>query len=99
MMTPRSAVGPGVPRVLAVLPQLIPSTLIGVVKPLLALHRERRVALDVALESRMNRRQVARADVVVFCRNTEPRHGAWLDTALALEKPSIYELDDNFFAM
>lgn len=99
MVTPRSGGEPGAPRVLAVLPQLIPSTLIGVVKPLLALHREKRVALDVALESRIDRRQLTRADVVVFCRNTEPRHGAWLDTALALGKPFIYELDDNFFAM
>ncbi len=87
------------PAVLAVLPQLIPSTLIGVVKPLLALHRDRRIRLDVALESWVGRRRIARADVVVFCRNTEPRYAAPLDTAVALGKPVIYELDDNFFAM
>ena len=87
------------PLVLAVLPQLIPSTLIGVVKPLLALHREGRIVFDVALESWVRRRALARADVVVFCRNTEPRYRAPLDAARALGKPTIYELDDDFFAM
>lgn len=92
--TPRRAL-----VILAILPQLIPSTVIGVVKPLLALHRERRIVFDVALEAWVSRRRLARADVVVFCRNTEPRYGAPLDMALALGKPIIYELDDNFFAM
>jgi glycosyltransferase involved in cell wall biosynthesis len=85
--------------VLAILPQLIPSSLIGVVKPLLALHRERRIVFDVALESWVSRRRLAAADVVVFCRNTEPRFRAPLDAARALGKPIIYELDDDFFAM
>lgn len=87
------------PVVLAILPQLIPSTLIGVVKPLGALHRDGCIIFDVALESWVSRRRLARADVVVFCRNTEPRYGAALEAALALGKPIIYELDDNFFAM
>jgi glycosyltransferase involved in cell wall biosynthesis len=85
--------------VLAILPQLIPSTLIGVVKPLLALHRERHVVLDVALESWVSGRRLARADVIVFCRNTEPHYGAPLEAALRLGKPIVYELDDDFFAM
>jgi glycosyltransferase involved in cell wall biosynthesis len=88
-----------VPVVLAILPRLIPSTLIGVVKPLLALHREGRILFDVVLESRVSRGRLARADVVVFCRNTEPRYGAPLVAALELGKAVIYELDDNFFAM
>lgn len=87
------------PLVLAILPQLIPSTVIGVVKPLLALHRDRRIIFDVTLESWVSRRRLARADAVVFCRNTEPRYRAPLDAVLALGKPIIYELDDDFFAM
>jgi glycosyltransferase involved in cell wall biosynthesis len=85
--------------VLAVLPQLIPSTVIGVVKPLLALHREGRIIFDVALESWVRRRQLASADVVVFCRNQEPRFGAALEAARQLGKPIVYELDDDFFAI
>ena len=94
-----SSAGSRPPVVLAILPQLIPSTLIGVVKPLLALHREQRIVLDVVLESWVSGRRLARADVIVFCRNTEPRYGAVLEAALALGKPIIYELDDDFFAM
>ncbi len=86
-------------NVLAVLPQLIPSTVIGVVKPLLALHRERRITLDVALESWVSPRRLRHADLVVFSRNTEPLFGAALETALELGKPIIYELDDDFFAL
>jgi glycosyltransferase involved in cell wall biosynthesis len=85
--------------VLAILPQLIPSTEIGVVKPLLALHRDRRIIFDVTLEPWVSRRQLAQADVVVFCRNTEPRYAAALDAVLALGTPIIYELDDDFFAI
>jgi glycosyltransferase involved in cell wall biosynthesis len=87
--------------VLAILPQLIPSTLIGVVKPLLALHRERRIVFDVALESwsPVGPRRLAAADLVVFCRNTEPAHGAALDASIRMGKPIIYELDDDFFAI
>src|SRR5262249_44613225 len=94
-----SRVGGRPPAVLAVLPRLIPSTLIGVIKPLGALHRDGRIRFDVALETWVSRRQVARAEVVVFCRNTEPRHAWPLSVALALGKPVIYELDDDFFSM
>jgi len=85
--------------VLAILPQLNPSTVIGVVKPLLALHREGATVFDVAFESWVSGRRLARADVVVFCRNTEPRYGAALGAALAMSKPIIYELDDDFFSI
>ncbi|MGH7331332.1 MAG: hypothetical protein ACREKS_01030 [Candidatus Rokuibacteriota bacterium] len=87
------------PVVLAVLPQLIPSTLIGVVKPLLALHRQGRIVFDVALESWVSRRRLVGADLVVFCRNTEPWFGAALEATLQRRIPIIYELDDDFFVM
>lgn len=85
------------PRVLAILPQLIPSTVIGVIKPLTALHRARQIVADFAFEYWLPPRSLQRADVVVFCRNTEPAHGRVLEAALELGKPIIYELDDNFF--
>lgn len=95
--------GPGTPApapvVLAILPQLIPSTMIGVVKPLLALHRQGRIAFDVTLESWVGRGRLAAADVVVFCRNTEPRYSAVLEAVRALGTPIVYELDDDFFAI
>ncbi len=85
----------GCPRVLAVLPGLYPSTIIGVVKPLLKLHQAARIVLDVSFESLVRRRNLEQADVVVFCRNFEPKYGHVLSWALELAKPIIYELDDN----
>src|SRR3954467_4000230 len=82
------------PRVLAVLPAFIPSTILTVVKPLSALHRAGQIVADITLEPWLSRRQVERADVVVFSRNTSPHA---LDAALARSKPIIYDIDDNLF--
>jgi hypothetical protein len=73
--------------------------MIGVVKPLRALHRQGRIIFDVALESWVSRRRLAAADLVVFCRNTEPRFGATLEATLQRRLPIIYELDDDFFML
>lgn len=90
---------PARPRVLAVLPGLIPSTILTVVKPLSGLHRAGRIVADIGLEPWVSLRRLRRADVVVFSRNLEPLHGGVLETALALGKPVIYDLDDNFFEL
>ncbi len=82
------------PRVLAVLPAFIPSTVLTVVKPLTSLHGEGRIVADITLESLLSSRQVERADVVVFSRNTSARA---LDAALAHRKPFIYDIDDDLF--
>jgi glycosyltransferase involved in cell wall biosynthesis len=85
----------GRPCVLAVLPGFIPSTIIGVVKPLLRLHHTAEIELDISLEHLVQRRRLEWADVVVFCRNVEPKYGRVLEGAVELGKPIIYELDDN----
>jgi glycosyltransferase involved in cell wall biosynthesis len=82
------------PRVLAVLPAFIPSTVLTVVKPLTALHRAGRIVADITLEPWLSSRQIGRADVVVFSRNTAPHA---LDAALAHRKPIIYDIDDDLF--
>lgn len=89
---------PSRPRVLALLPGLIPSTLISVVKPLLALHQAGRVEGRVVLEGRATAGDVAAADLVLFCRNIEPQY-RWHEVCRQLGKPYIYDLDDNFFAL
>ncbi|MBI1880968.1 MAG: glycosyltransferase [Chloroflexi bacterium] len=83
------------PRILAALPGLYPSTIIGVVKPLLQLHQAAKIDLDISFEWLIRRRSVEQSDVVVFCRNMEPQYGQPLDWAVELGKPIIYELDDN----
>ena len=87
------------PRVLAILPGFIPSTQLHIVKPLAALHRAGSIEAAFALEHGVFHHSLARAEVVVFCRNTEPAYNWILDLALAWGKPVVYDLDDNFFEL
>ncbi len=87
------------PRVVAILPRLCPSTWIGIVKPLVALHEAGRVRAWVTLESRATPRDVQEADLVVFCRNVRPDRAELLRTAVAAGVPVLYDLDDNFFEL
>jgi glycosyltransferase involved in cell wall biosynthesis len=85
------------PRVLAILPVLIPSAIISVVKPLLQLHRTGRIMAKITLESLVNSRDTKWADVVVLCRNNEPRYAFLLDILRSRNTPFIFDIDDNLF--
>jgi len=85
------------PRVLAVLPGFIPSTMITVVKPLMNLHRAGRIFARIVLESQAGRNDIDWAEAIVFCRNTAPWFAPLLTAIRSRGTPLIYDLDDNLF--
>ncbi len=87
------------PRILAILPGIIPSTSILIIKPLLQLCKSGCIRLKIVLESEAGKKQIQWADLVQFCRNTEPRFRNNLELICSLGIPYIYDLDDNFFEL
>ncbi len=87
------------PRILAVLPGFIPSTMITVVKPLVNLHRCGRISARIVLESQAGKNDVGWADAIVLCRNAEPRYAPLLAAIQSRGAPLIYDLDDNLFEL
>jgi hypothetical protein len=87
------------PHIVAVLPGFIPSTMITVVKPLLALHRRGCISARIVLEQQAAQRDLDWADAIVFCRNAEPRYAPLLAAAQARGVPLMYDLDDNLLEL
>lgn len=81
----------------AILPDIIPSTILYVIKPMLFLQGENKVDFRVSFSELSKQKDIDRADVVIFCRNTEPGDLFLLRYARKTNKKVIYELDDNFF--
>jgi hypothetical protein len=86
-------------KVLAILPGLIPSTTIGVAKPLSVLAKEGLISLKIRTSHRARERHIHESDVVVFCRNSEHHDLALLYEARREGKYIIYDIDDNFAAL
>lgn len=85
-------------NVLIIVPGFIPSTIIGVIRPLAALARMGEICLRVRIHktSFLLAHDIRWCDTAVFCRNCEMSD---LRTLYALKKEGknvIYEIDDNF---
>ena len=85
------------PKIVAIVPSMIASCQIGVLKPLLSLAAKGRIRFDYCLEGKASLNAINSADLVVFCRNTEPAYSHLLNQAVATHKPIIFDLDDNFW--
>lgn len=86
-------------KILAILPTLNPSSIILVVEPLMYLLDLGKIDLRIRLEKLDARlSDLQWADLVIFCRNTEPAYD-FVESLLLIGKPYIYELDDNLFEL
>ncbi len=88
-----------IPHVLAIVPHVIPSTILGVIKPMQYLHTHKQIIVRFGLEAFPELDQVAKADLLVMSRNTDPANNRAWQYARQLGKPIIYELDDNLFEL
>lgn len=85
------------PKVVAIVPSMIASCQIGVIKPLTSLASKGKIEFSYCLEGKASLNAINSADLVVFCRNTEPAYSHLLNQAVATHKPIIFDLDDNFW--
>jgi len=85
-------------NVLAILPGFIPSTVIGVLRPLADLERRGEVKLRLRLSnvSLLISYDIEWCDVAVFCRNCEIKDLLYLYELKRAGKKIVYEIDDNF---
>lgn len=92
-----STSNPSLPRVLAILPGFMPSTLMCVVRPFLGLQQAGHIRFHIALEAYFDVAALQSADLVVFCRNVEPRYSYILEAVQAHHVPYVYDIDDNLY--
>jgi glycosyltransferase involved in cell wall biosynthesis len=83
-------------RILAILPALIPSTILGVIKPLFELQKQNEIEFRVVLSQFCIENCVRQADILVMCRNCNSKDLRILFWAKKYCKKIIYEIDDNF---
>jgi len=63
------------------------------------LHKTGLLDAVITLESLVTKQTIESADLIVFCRNTEPRYSHIIRLVHAQRIPYVYDLDDNFFEL
>jgi len=87
------------PRVFAILPEMLPSAVIYILRPMQALAQSGRVRFDFALEANATVEQVRQSDFVLFSRNYDKKYDFLLQEAVGRNIPCVYDLDDNFWEL
>lgn len=86
-------------NILAVIPAYIPSTILGIVYPLIELKRQGKINYKIvnSRDIALGKVRLSDFDLALFCRNCEVIDLEALLTISEAHLPFIYELDDNFF--
>lgn len=86
-------------RVLTITDRLIPSNIIGIVKPMLALQKQGEVSFHMRYFFQYKESDIQWADAVILCRSIKPEALRVLELAKKHHKQVIYDIDDNFFEL
>jgi hypothetical protein len=81
----------------AIIPSYIASCQINVIKPLSALAKKGHIRFKHQTEQSTSPSAIEWADLIVYCRNTEPSFRHLLNDAIGRRKPIIYDIDDSFW--
>jgi hypothetical protein len=84
------------PNILAIVPSIIPSTIIDVITPVVDLHCMGQIVARVVLETNVRKKDLQWCDLAILCRNTDPQTGQWFLKLLQSNIPYIYDIDDKF---
>lgn len=84
-------------RILTIEDRLIPSSIIGVVRPFLALQKKGEVQFRLRYTRFYTEKDIQESDVIVLCRNMRPEDLQIIALVRKNNKKLIYDIDDNFF--
>ncbi|GAB4293277.1 MAG: hypothetical protein Kow0090_07560 [Myxococcota bacterium] len=87
------------PKILAVIPGHIPSSVVLIENPLRELEKRGVISLAVQLNKDVAENDIKKSDLLVFHREIEPSSIKLLRDAFRFRKPYIYDIDDNFFEL
>lgn len=85
------------PKILAILPPLLPSSMIYLVKPLTVLDQRGLVRFSWVTEEKAQADKIADYDLVLFSRNMDEKYDFLLQEVVGQGIPYYYDLDDNFW--
>ncbi|MEA4907964.1 MAG: glycosyltransferase [Anaerolineaceae bacterium] len=85
------------PRVLAIIPAIIPSTIMLIIRPFQRLHARGVIETHILPEVLVGKRILDWADLVIFPRCISPSLLKWANYLDSQGVPWMYDLDDNFF--
>ena len=86
-------------RVLTIADRLIPSNIIGIIKPMLRLQNDGDIDFNMRYTFQFTDKDIAHTDVVILCRNLRPEDLNIIELIKKYRKKLIYDIDDNFFEL
>lgn len=84
-------------RVLTILDRLIPSNIIGIIRPFLSMQKQGDIEFRLSYTKFYKEKDIIQADVIVLCRNIRPEDLNIIYYVKKHGKKLIYDIDDNFF--